>query len=298
MIFTRRRPDFLHPPMRLRLFPLLLFVLVTAMPLAARAARLEAPLRVGLTPVFLDDHVNFLRAWKRYLEEHIGQPVEFVQRKSYREINELLLRDEIDFAWVCGFPYVQHWHTFRLVAVPVFQGKPLYRSYLIVPASDHVTRGWRDLRGKVFAFSDPDSNSGYLYPQYHMRQLGIVPPQFFRAFFFAWGHRNVVEAVAAGLAQAGAVDGYVWETLAKQDPGLTKRTRVVARSPLFAFPPIVARNALPRAAVEKFQRTLVHMSDDPQGRRLLRELNLDGFAVEPPALFDSIHQMMLAVPSR
>jgi phosphonate transport system substrate-binding protein len=283
--------------MRLRV-TLLLLLLLPVMSWAAGAGRPDAPLRVGLTPVFLDDHVRFLHAWQSYLERRMGRPVEFVQRKSYREINELLLRDEIDFAWVCGFPYVQHWHTFQLVAVPVFHGKPLYRSYLIVPASDHVTRNWKDLRGKVFAFSDPDSNSGYLYPQYHMRQLGIVPTRFFRAFFFTWGHRNVVEAVAAGLADAGAVDGYVWETLAKQDPQLTGRTRVVARSPLFAFPPIVARKTLPATTLGKFQGTLVRMADDSQGRKLLRELNLDGFAVEPPKLFDSIHRMMLAVPSR
>lgn len=290
--------DFVRPPMRLRFLPFVLVLLLSVLSLGVSTAQSDSPLRIGLTPVFLDDHVNFLRAWKGYLEKHLGQPVEFVQRKSYRDINEMLLRDEIDFAWVCGFPYVQHWHTFQLVVVPVFNGKPLYRSYLIVPASDHLTRDWKDLRGKVFAFSDPDSNSGYLYPQYHMHQLDIVPAQFFRAFFFTWGHRNVVEAVAAGLAEAGAVDGYVWETLAKQDPQLAERTRVVARSPLFAFPPIVARNALPEATVEKFQRTLVHMSDDPQGRLLLSELNLDGFAVEAPQLFDSIHRMMLAVPSR
>jgi len=289
--------SFMRADMRLRVI-LLLVCLLTVTSAAAGAGHPDAHLRVGLTPVFLDDHVNFLRSWQNYLEKHLGQPVEFVQRKSYREINELLLRDEIDFAWVCGFPYVQHWHTFQLVVVPVFKGKPLYRSYLIVPASDHSTHDWRDLGGKVFAFSDPDSNSGYLYPQYHMHQLGIVPTQFFRAFFFTWGHRNVVEAVAAGLAEAGAVDGYVWETLAKQDPQLTARTRVVARSPLFAFPPIVARNELPETTVERFQKTLVHMSDDPQGRALLRELNLDGFSIEKPELFDSIHQMMLAVPSR
>lgn len=60
----------------------------------------------------------------------------------------------------------------QLLAVPLFEGKPLYRSYLIVLASDTVTRSILDLRGKVFAFSDPDSNSGWpAHPNYALVQL-------------------------------------------------------------------------------------------------------------------------------
>ena len=252
-------------------------------------------LRIGLTPVFLDDQVAFLNEWRAYLGARIGRPVAFVQRGSYREVVDLLRQGSLEFAWLCGYPFVRYRRQMRLATVPLFRGKPLYQSYLIVPAKDPVTRSLVDLRGKVFAYSDPDSNSGYLYPQFLLLRSGEKPATFFRRSFFTWGHRKVVEAVAAGLAQAGAVDGYVWETLNLTHPALTAQTRIIQRSPDFGFPPVVARADLPEAGVEALRGVLLAMPADAAGVALLRRLNLDGFAPADPALFDGIAEMMRVV---
>ncbi len=119
----------------------------------------SAVVRFGLTPVFLDDQLETLRAWKAYLGSALGQEVQLRQRASYQEITELLLGHQLDFAWICGFPYVRHQRQLHLVGVPVFEGKPLYRSYLIVPVADRDSRSLADLRGRVFAYSDPDSKT-------------------------------------------------------------------------------------------------------------------------------------------
>lgn len=250
--------------------------------------------RIGLTPVFLDDP-TFLRDWRAYLEVQIGRPVRFVQRRSYREIVELIRKGELDFAWLCGYPYVRHRQALRLLALPLFNAKPLYRSYLIVPAGDGTTSSMRDLRGRVFAYSDPDSNSGYLYPVYALIRLGEQPDRFFARSFFTWAHRKVVEAVASGLAQGGAVDGYVWDTLAKHQRALTAQTRVVDRSPEFGFPPFVARRSAADELSALMQRALLGMAEDPGGRALLARLNLDGFIAGQEALFDGIAAMARVV---
>lgn len=255
----------------------------------------QAAARFGLTPVFLDDHAGFLKAWRAYLESRLGRPVQFVQRGSYREISDMLREDKLDFAWICGYPFVRFRRELRLLAVPVYRGQPLYRSYLIVPADDTSTRTILDLRGKVFAFSDPNSNSGYLYPSYRLAQANERPSGFFRKAFFTWAHRSVVEAVAAGLSQGGAVDGYVWDTLGKFSPELTARTRVAERSPEFGFPPVVARAWLAPEDFEAMGRVLLGMASDAEGKGLLGRLNLDGFAKGSEGLFDGIQTMMNAV---
>lgn len=261
----------------------------------ARPARAENALRIGLTPVFLDDQVAFLSIWRAYLTARLRREIVFVQRGSYREIMDLLRQERLDFAWVCGYPYVRYRAQVRLLAVPVYQGKPLYQSYLIVPAADRETRSILDLRGKVFAFSDPDSNSGYLFPNYRLVQLEERPDTFFKKSFFTWAHRKVVDAVASGLAQGGAVDGYVWETLGKLNPEITARTRVVEKSPEFGFPPFIAHPGVPEAAWQAARQVLVAMRDDPEGRGLLERLNLDGFTPGNNALFEGIARMMKAV---
>ncbi|MBK8638277.1 MAG: PhnD/SsuA/transferrin family substrate-binding protein [Chromatiaceae bacterium] len=261
----------------------------------ARADERTDALRIGLTPVFLDDQVAFLSDWRLYLEARLLHPVRFVQRGTYREIMDLLRTDRLDYAWVCGYPYVRQAADLQLLAVPLFEGKPLYRSYLIVLASDTVTRSILDLRGKVFAFSDPDSNSGWLYPNYALVQLQERPKAFFARTFFTWAHRKVLEAVAAGLAQGGAVDGYVWETVQRLQPQLTGQTRIVVKSPEFGFPPLVARRGAEPAPLLAMRQVLLEMGRDADGAALLRRLNLDGFVAGEEALFEGIAHMVKAV---
>lgn len=280
-----------------RAIPLILCAVLWLAASAARAAdgAGSQPLRIGLTPVFLDDQDAFLNSWRGYLERRLGRPVQFYKRGTYREISEMVRQGKLDFAWTCGLPYVRHRDFMSLVAMPVYRGKPLYQSYLIVPATDTTTQSLADLRGKVFAFSDPDSNSGFLYPSYTLAQRGESTATFFRKSFFTWAHRKVVEAVASGLAQGGAVDGYVWDTLRLYHPDLINKTRVVHKSPEFGHTPVVARRTLARTDSQALQRVLLEMASDAEGRQLLRRLNLDGFVVGHDRLFDGIAAMATVV---
>jgi phosphonate transport system substrate-binding protein len=256
----------------------------------SRAAA-QAPLQIGTTPVILDEQIGLLARWQRYLEERLDRTVRFVQRGSYREIMDLLLNDSIDVAWVCGYPYVTFQDRLRLLAVPLYQQKPLYRSYLIVSEADRSSQQIADLRNRVFAFSDPRSNSGYLVPRTELLRSHLQPQEFFKRFFFTFGHRKVVEAVQVGLADAGSVDGYVWDTLAAQRPATTREVRVAWRSPEYAFPPIVARRSLDVAQAETVKQALLDMSTNEAGRRLLTDLNIDGFIESSPKLFDGIRAL-------
>ena len=261
---------------------------VALLAVASLPSHAAEPIRIGTTSVFLDDEAAFLKTWGHYIEQRIGRPVQFVQRGSYREITELMREGKLDLAWVCSPPYLRNRDKMVLAVVPVFHGKPLYQSYMIVPAADTTTRGFADLRGKIYAFSDPDSNSGWLAPQTELKRTGLDPGTLFKRTFFTWAHKKVVEAVAVGMAQGGSVDGYVWETLAVVHPEITSRTRVAWKSPWYGFPPIVARSSLSAAELRGLQDLFIHMKDDPEGRELLRQLNLDGFAREDPSLFDAV----------
>ena len=252
----------------------------------------DPPLKFGITAVILQDQGEFLAQWETHLEARLGRDVEFVQRGSYAEVSELLSRDAIDIAWVCGAPYVRHRDRWRLVAVPLYEGEPRYQSYLIVRASDTRRRAYADLQGIVFAYSDPDSNSGYLVPQFEMLKQGFRSATLFRKTFFTWAHQDTVRAVAVGLAQAGAVDGYIWETLARIDPELTRATRVAAKSDWYGFPPIVARASLADDDLDAIRRIFVTMDDDDEGRRLLGRMNLDGFVPGQDAWYDRIRQII------
>lgn len=200
----------------------------------------------------------------------------------------MLVAGQLDGAWICGFPFVAHRTELQLVAVPFWRGRPLYRSYVIVD-SKRKAEALEDLRGDVHAFSDPDSNSGFLVTRAAMVERSERPERFFSRSFFTYGHRNVIEAVASGLAASGSVDGYVYDVVLELEPDLVRRTRVLRASEWLGFPPIAAPAIPPdRVRLAALTAALLKMSDDPDGRTVLGMLRLDGFAEEPPSLYDAI----------
>ena len=251
----------------------------------------SATMKIGLTPVFLDSRSGFLQRWRQYLEHELGHSVTFVQRRSYADILEMLLNGQLNAAWLCGYPYVRYKTVLQLVAVPRYQGAPLYAAYIISGPSASNVKRFAELRGKVFAYSDPLSNSGFLFAKDQLDSIGENDSGFFRKSFFAFGHQNVISAVSEGLADAGSVDGYVWDSLQKIKPELTQKTRILARSRKFGFPPFVAPENLPRDTVLRLRKSLIGMQASSVGKNLLSELNLDGFEVGRPSLFKDIEDM-------
>ena len=262
------------------------------------AADTQPPIRFGLTAVVVTENLRFLDQWSQYLEHKMGRKVELVLRRSYREVMDLLDSGAIDFAWICGFPYIQSREpeSIQLLTVPVYRGAPRYYSYIIVPqsSSDHK---FSDLKGKIFAFSDPDSNSGFLYPLSLMVAQDETPETFFRQTFFTFNHAETVQAVSEQFADGGAVDSYIWEYLAIFRPEITEKTRIIKKSPSFGFPPIVSRLGVNPNTVNLMKNTLEGMDEDTNGKALLAQLKLDGFDNYPDSLFNGIRAIASKVKS-
>ena len=252
-------------------------------------------IRFGLTPVFLSNDLALLSNLVEYLGRATGFEVEMVQKRTYQEITTLLVAGQLDAAWICGYPYIRFQDSLKLLSVPVWRGRPSYQAYLIGAAGRDAS-GIDDLNGDLHCFSDPDSNSGYLVTSSLLADRGMAPNEFFRKSFFAYGHRNVVRAVASHLAQSGSVDGYVWEVLSHIEPELTKKTKVIWKSDWLGFPPLAA----PRAAAgsEKFQavqNALLNMHEDPLGQQVLQLLRLDRFGSPDGSDYFKIAEMMRKV---
>jgi len=263
---------------------------------APRFALAQERLRIGLTAVILADQAAFLARWADYLSMRLDARVTFASRDQYQAVHEMLGNGQIDAAWTCGYPFVRFQRQLQLLAVPLYKGQPVYQSYLIRPLGGEVkVRGWADVAGKVFAYSDPLSNSGWLVAQGEFAAAGIAQRSLKRSFF-AHGHRNVADAVASRLADAGSIDGYVWETMRLQGMPGAMQTEVIWKSRLHGFPPLVAAAGIEPIKFEALRRGLIGMPGDEAGRALLKSLNLDGFIAGQPSIFDSIRELARSVP--
>ncbi len=251
------------------------------------------PLRIGMGAMITPrEGFVYYQKLREYIEKKLGQPVQLVDRGNYDEMNRLLEEGGVDVAFVCAGPYVEGQQKFgmQLLAMPLVNGKPVYYSYIIVPA-DSPARRLEDLRGKVFAFTDPKSNSGKLAPTYMLALVGETPSHFFSKVEFTYGHDKSIRAVAEHLVDGAAVDSLIWEYTALKSPDITAKTRILLRSEPYGIPPVVIRPGIDPAQKKKLQEILLHASDDEEGREILKGMMIDRFVVGDDRNYETIRSM-------
>lgn len=231
-----------------------------------------------------------------YLSEKLERPVELVQRRTYQETNDLIARGEVDVAFVCTSAYILGHDDFgmELLAGPEVNGESVYYSLLIVPAGS-TAESLEDLRGQVFAFTDPMSHTGRVYPTYLTQQLGQTPESFFARTFFTYSHDEAIYAVAAGLAAGAAVDSLVYDFALVRDPSLAERVRVIHRSPPFGIPPVVVSPGVRPQQRALLQEILLKMHEDPRGTRALHALGVEKFVLMGDEAYDSARYVTAVV---
>jgi phosphonate transport system substrate-binding protein len=259
-------------------------------PITPQSAAEIMPLRVAVSAVISPQGtVESYTPLLDYIAERLGRPVELVQRSTYAEVNKLLETGEVDVAFVCTGAYLIGEREFgmEILAAPVVDGKAAYYSWLIVPA-DSPAQSMADLRGKTFAFTDPLSNTGRLYPMYLVFQIGEHPETFFGRTFFTYSHDAAIRAVANGLADGAAVDNLIYLHLIEREPELEGRLRVIHKSPPFGIPPVVVNpNIRPQLHAE-LQAIFLTMHEDPKGQAALTQLDIDNFTILNKNAYDSV----------
>jgi phosphonate transport system substrate-binding protein len=227
-----------------------------------------------------------------YLAGNLGWEVELVQRKTYAEISELIGKGKIDLAFVCSGPYAvgKDRYGFDLLATPKVKGSHFYRSYLIVN-KDSAFQRLEDLRGRTFAFTDPDSHTGKLVPTHWLSEMNEQPETFFAKTIYTYSHDNSILAVARGLVDGAAVDSLVWEYYRERSPSITAKARVIRQSDPYGIPPVVASKVLSSERKARITQVLFAMHQDPSGRKILQELLIDRFVAPQEEWYDSIRQL-------
>jgi phosphonate transport system substrate-binding protein len=233
-----------------------------------------------------------------YIGRHSGHSVQLIQRKTYDDVNALFPKGEIDLAFICTGPFAasREKFGFEALATPQVRGQPFYQSYLIVP-KDSPYQTLEDLRGRVFAFTDPDSNTGAMVPRFWLAEVGETPESFFSKTIFTYSHDNSILAVAKGLVDAAAVDGHQWEYFERFRPADTSRTRVIRKSQPFGSPPLVASGRLQSDVRSKIQQLMLSMHTDPEGKRILENLLIDRFLAPREEWYEPARAMIARLPA-
>lgn len=270
-----------------------LYLLLIIFPSVAIADTTKTSLRAGvasmITPV---SAVKYYHQVVEYIGSKLEMQAEMVHRTTYDEIDVMLEKKEVDVAFICSSPYVLNNEKFgaELLVAPQVNGKVHYNSNIIVHKDCDIL-SFEQLKGRTFAFVDPKSNSGKLYPSYLLAKRDHTPESFFQSHLYSYSHNKSIELVAKKRVEGAAVDSIVYDFMIATGSPYAAQTKVIHRSPQFGIPPVVVHPELPFYLKQSLRSIFLEMHTDPAGKRILEQMRIEKFVEVPDSNYDLIRAM-------
>ncbi|MBD2166368.1 PhnD/SsuA/transferrin family substrate-binding protein [Calothrix membranacea FACHB-236] len=236
---------------------------------------------------------GFYEAVLAYLDRVLGAETQLKQGECDPLLDPLILKDQLDLAFICGLPLIRYSQIvldqLQPVVAPVMQAlryrnRPIYFSDVIVNADSDVIK-FDDLAGKTVCYNDPGSNSGYNLLRHRLLQ-GRYPQQFFSQAIQSGSHQNSIRWVALGKVDCAAIDSVVLEQELQDFPELYQYLRVVEALGPCPMPPLVAAQHLGKSLIEQIQLAL--LEPDAELQTAMQLVGVKHFAVVELADYNAI----------
>ena len=240
-----------------------------------------------------------IRPVYEFVAEAVGRALSRPARLVDGESFEQLIDGTVDFAFVCGLPYVRlSTRGVRAIAAPVvsgnrYGGRPIYFSDVIVPTASSA-RSFGDLRGATWAYNEPDSHSGYLITLFRLLELG-EQASFFRRWEMTGFHQRSIQQVAAGEVDASAIDSQVLAVELRDHPELAGRIRTIDELGPSTIQPFVATRAVSATLRREVQAIVTALGADEVERTRLDQGLVERFAAVDDSSYADIRAMLESV---
>ncbi len=200
------------------------------------------------------------------LSAALGMPVKPFVAADYNGVIEALRSKRLDVAYLGPFSYVLGATIAPIEAFAVAETKKAGRTFYhsqIIAHKDSGIKTVADLKGKNFAFVDPSSTSGHLFPKAGLMRVGFNPDKDFGRVIFSGSHDSSAIAVQNKKIDAAAIaDRILDAAIAK---GLAKREDLVEvwKSDPIPESPTVWRTDLPADLKKRVQAAFLQVKDIP-----------------------------------
>jgi len=225
-------------------------------------------LNVGLVPA--EDPrlvVSDNQALLDHLHNSLQLEVKPFVATDYNGVIEALQAKKLDIALLGPFSYVLANVVADVEAFAVPETAKQGASYhaVIIARKDHNIRSLKDLAGHTFAFVDPSSTSGHLFPKAGLIKAGYDPDHYFSRVIFSGGHDASAIAVQNGKVDAAAVADALLDTAFKRGVLKQEEIAIIWTSDPIPGAPFAYRRDLPDDLKARVRNALSQVRDMPWG---------------------------------
>jgi ABC-type phosphate/phosphonate transport system substrate-binding protein len=230
----------------------------------------------------------------------LGIPTRLIEGIGFEQLRD----GSVDLAFLCGLPYIRLCRErpgmLRPLAAPVlgeprYGDRPVYFSDVIV-RQDSPFQSFADLRGRRWAYNDPDSFSGCLVVQHRLLQMGETEA-FFGQVRFSGRHQQSIQDVLDAEVDGAAIDSHVLGVERLRNPELPGKLRVIASLGPSTIPSLVATSGVPQAVQDRVCDVLCGLGEDPASRAVLASGMIRRFTPIGDRAYDDIREATAMVES-
>ena len=228
----------------------------------------------------------------KYIADKAGHPIYIKQKKTYEEVNKLLENAEVDFAFICSGAFVGEYKNgaVKLLVAPEIDSSTHYHAYIIAQKESEI-ENFEDLKDKSFAFTDPLSNTGRLYPLKKIIELHENEQDFFLKTVYTYGHDISIQMVNRGIIDGASVHGLIFEYLSLYHPEKVENIKIIEQSEEFGMPPVVIPATLKQQSYNKYREIFLDIHNDSIGKKILDKLLIDKFVLVNDTIYNSVFQL-------
>ena len=252
-------------------------------------------LRVGLIPS--EDAHAMIEASQQVMDQlaaKTGMKVKPFVANDYNGVIEALRSGKLDIAYLGPFSYVLAHELANAeafaVAVTKKTGRSAYQSKVIA-RKDKGLQSLDHLKGRTFAFVDPSSASGHLFPIAGLMASGFDVDKGLSRVIFSGSHDASILAVPNNKVDAAAVADRIFDSAVKKGLIKSEDFTVIWHSKPIPESPMVWRKSLDEATKQKVAAAMADIKNLPWGDQGM----LDGFAPTNDQAYDVVRQTAKAL---
>lgn len=179
----------------------MIYTAMMAVALASNSVYAADPIRVSILSGDNEEaRLKSYECFTEYYEDKLGREIKLYPAADYSGFMQAYLGGTVDFSLrsspsaLAGI-YLQDPEAMEIVGI--LENKDGSTGYysVVFTRADSGIKSLEDLKGKNFAFGDPNSTSGYLIPSYELKQQGYDPETYFANASFSGGHEQSVLGV-------------------------------------------------------------------------------------------------------
>ncbi|MGP4039383.1 phosphate/phosphite/phosphonate ABC transporter substrate-binding protein [Gracilibacillus sp. D59] len=210
------------------------------------------------------------------LSEELGIPVEGKVMTNYTALVEAMGTNEVQIGFIPAFAYVlaNEKHGVEVLLKSERYGSGTYKAQYIVSADSEYEK-LADLEGAVWAYGDPSSTSGYLFPAAQiMDEFGVKDPQteFFSEAYQTGGHDNSAIEVYLGNADVATTFDDVRTELEEEYPDIMEKTRILGYTDEIPNDTISVTKELSDELVQNIKDSFLSFNEDKEMIQIMNDV--------------------------